>query len=91
MISLTIAARSRPYLLVDRLDDLLAPLVLEVDVDVRRLAPLRREESLEEEVRPRRVNRRDPQAVADGAVGGAPAPLAEDVLARVRCRRLSAH
>ena len=62
-----------------RLDDLFAPLVLEVDVDVGRLAPLGREEALEEEVRPRRVDRGDAEAVADRAVGRAPAALAEDV------------
>jgi hypothetical protein len=36
------AARSRPYLRVDVLDDLLAPLVLEIDVDVGRLVALAR-------------------------------------------------
>ena len=79
MTSLTIAARSRPYLLVDVLDDLLAALVLEVDVDVGRLAALGGEEALEEQVAARRVDRRDAEAVADGAVRGASAPLAEDV------------
>ena len=66
---------------VDVLDHLLAPLVLEVDVDVRRLAPLARDEALEQEVDLRRVDGGDPQAVADGGVGGGAPPLAEDALA----------
>ena len=36
--------------LVDVLDDLLAPLVLEIDVDVGRLAALRRHEALEQKI-----------------------------------------
>ncbi len=38
---------------VDVLDHLLAPLVLEIDVDVGRLVALRRDEALEQEVVPR--------------------------------------
>ena len=41
---------------VDVLDHLLAPLVLEVDVDVGGLAPLARDEALEQEVDLRRVD-----------------------------------
>ncbi len=63
---------------VDVLDHLLAPLVLEVDVDVRRLVAGARDEALEEHVGPRRVDGRDPQAVAHRRVRGAPAPLAQD-------------
>jgi len=37
-----IAARSRPYFLVDVLDHLLAPVMLEVDIDVGRLVTLAR-------------------------------------------------
>ena len=37
---------------VDVLDHLFAPLVLEIDVDVRRLAALGGEETLEEEIAP---------------------------------------
>ena len=51
---------------VDVLDDLLAPLVLEVDVDVGRLAPVRRQEALEQQVGFRRVHRRDAQHITDG-------------------------
>ena len=65
---------------VDVLDHLLAPLVLEVDVDVGGLAPLARDEALEQEVDLRRVDGGDAQAVADGGVGGRAPPLAEDVL-----------
>jgi hypothetical protein len=36
----TIAALSRPYRFVDVLDDLLAALVLDVQVDIGRLGPL---------------------------------------------------
>ena len=65
---------------VDVLDHLLAPLVLEVDVDVGGLAALARDEALEQEVDLGRVDGGDGEAVADGGVGGGPSPLAEDVL-----------
>ena len=63
---------------VDVLDDFLAPLVLEVHVDVRRLVAFRRDETLEQEVHARRVHLRDAQAVAHGRVGRGAPPLAED-------------
>ena len=66
---------------IDPLDHLLAPLVLEIDVDVGRLLALGRDEALEQQVQPRRVDGGDVQRVADGRVGGAAAPLAEDRLA----------
>ncbi len=72
---------------VDGLNDLFAALVLEIDVDVRRLAALRGEEALEEQVAARRIDRRDAEAVADGAVRRAAAPLAEDVARRAPSRR----
>ncbi len=81
------AARSRPYLRVDVLDDLLAPLVLEVDVDVRRLVALARDEALEQQVHARRVDLGDAQAVADRRVGRRAAALAEDALRRGRSGR----
>ena len=65
---------------VDVLDHLLAALVLEVDVDVGGLAPLARDEALEQQVDLRRVDGGDAEAVADGGVGGGAPPLAEDVL-----------
>ena len=66
--------------LVDVLDDLLAPLVLEIDVDVGRFAALGRNEALEQQVEARRVDLGDPETVADRRVGRRAAPLAEDVL-----------
>ena len=71
-------ARSRPYFCVDVLDHLLAPLMLEIDVDVGRLLALLGNEPLEQQVAGRRVDRGDAERIADGAVRRAPAPLAED-------------
>ena len=67
-------ARSRPYLLVDVLDHLLAPLVLEIDVDVGRLAPLGRDEALEQEVDAIGIDLGDAEAIADDRVGRRAAP-----------------
>ena len=67
--------------LVDPLHDDLAPLVLEVDIDVRRLAPLLRDEALEQQVVALGIDGGDAQHVADRRIGGRAAPLAEDVLA----------
>ena len=65
---------------VDVLDDFLAPLVLEVDVDVRRLVALLRDEALEQHAHPRRIDLGDPERVADRRVGRRAAALAEDAL-----------
>ena len=65
---------------VDVLDHLLAAVVHDVEIDVGRLVPLARQEALEQQLHPRRVDGRDPQAVADHRVRGRPAPLAEDAL-----------
>ncbi len=75
--------RSEPaVLLVDVLDDALAPIsAREIEVDVGPLAALLRQEALEEQIHPDRIDRRDPQAVADGAVGRRAAPLHEDAVA----------
>ena len=67
--------------LVDPLHDDLAPLVLEVDVDVRRLAPLLGDEALEQQVVALGIDGGDAQDVADRGIGGRAAALAEDVLA----------
>ena len=67
-------------LAVDVLDHLLAPLVLEVDVDVGRLLPLDADEAAEQQAGAARVDLGDVQAVADERVGGAAAALAQDVL-----------
>ena len=72
---------------VDVLHHLLAPLVLEIDVDVGRLVPLGRDEALEEELGGVGVHLGDAEAVADGGVGGGAAPLAEDALLRGRSGR----
>ena len=63
---------------VDVLDHLLAPLVLDVEVDVRRLGALAGEEALEEQAHPHGIDGGDPQAVADRGVRGRAAALAED-------------
>ena len=61
------------------LHDDLAALVLEVDVDVGRLAPLGRDEALEKQVVALRIDRGDAEDVADRRVRRRAAPLAEDV------------
>ncbi len=70
-----------PVFAVDILNDLLAPLVLEIDVDVGRLAPLRRNEALEQEIGAVGVDLGDAEAEAHGGIGRRAAALAEDVLA----------
>ena len=68
-------------LLVDVLDHALAAVpARKVDVDIGPLAALLREEAFEEQIHSDRVHGGDPEAVADGAVGGGPASLHEDVL-----------
>jgi hypothetical protein len=67
-------------LAVDVLDDLLAALVLEVDVDVGRLVALGADETLEQQLVACRVDLGDAERVADRRVGGAAAPLAQDAL-----------
>jgi len=59
-----------------------SPLVLEVDIDVGRLAPLAGDEAREQQVVVGLggVDGGDPQAEADHRIGGRAAPLAEDVL-----------
>ena len=81
MTAAAIAARSRPYLSIDVLDDLLAPLVLEIDVDVGRLVALLADEALEQHVAARGIDFGDAQAIAHRRVGRRPAALAQDVLA----------
>src|SRR5262245_2922438 len=67
--------------LVNVLDHLLAPLVLEIDVDVGRFAAIRGDETFEQEAALARVDVGDAQAVADRRVGGRAAALTQDVLA----------
>ncbi len=60
------------------LDHFLAPLMLEIDVDVGRLLALLGNEALEQQIAGRRVDRGDAEAIADGAVGRRPPSLAQD-------------
>src|ERR1700730_15069032 len=66
---------------VDVLDHLLAPLVLEIDLDVVRVVAGGADEALEQEIDARRIDRGDAEAVADDRIGRRAAPLAQDVLA----------
>src|SRR5690606_39041786 len=65
-------------LAVEILYDLLAPLVLEIDIDVGRLVALLRDEALEEERHARGIDLGDAEAVADGGIRRRAAALAED-------------
>src|SRR6202000_1331538 len=58
----------------------LAPLVLKVDVDVRRLVAFGRDEALEQKIEVRRIDLSDPEAIADGGIGRRAAALTEDFL-----------
>ena len=64
--------------LVDVLDHFLAPLVLEIDVDVGGLVALLRKEAGEQQPFLHRIDRRHAQQVADQRIGGASPPLAQD-------------
>ena len=80
-------ADSRPVpaiALIDVLDHLLAPLVLEIDVDVGRLAAVLGNEPGEEQLDFGRVDFGDAETIADDAVRCRAAPLAEDLLLRLR-------
>ena len=63
---------------VEVLDHLLAPLVLEVHVDVGRLVALARDEALEQHGHARRVHLGDAERVAGGGVRRRAPPLAQD-------------
>ena len=63
------------------LDDALAAIAArQIEIDVGPFAALFRQEALEQQIHLDRIDGRDPEAVADGAVGGAPAALHEDVV-----------
>ena len=72
---------------VDPLDDLLAAVGVEVDVDVGLLVAVRGDEPLEGQPVEDRVDRGDAEGVADRRAGRRAAALAEDPLARGRSRR----
>jgi hypothetical protein len=63
------------------LQDNLAPLMLEIDIDVGRFPPLLRNETLEQEVVALGVDGGDAEHIADGAIGGRAAALTKNVLA----------
>ena len=68
-------------LLVHVLNDALATVAArQVEVDVRPFAAFLGQETLEEQIHRNRIDRGDPQAVADRAIGRRPASLHEDVL-----------
>ena len=67
--------------LVDPLHDDLAPLMLEVDIDVRGLVALLGDKALEQEIVALGIDAGDAQDVADGGIGGRASALAQDVLA----------
>ena len=63
---------------VDVLDDLLAPLMLEIDIDIGRLVPLGADKSLDQKIDRLGIRGGDAQQVADRRVSGAAPPLAQD-------------
>ncbi len=65
---------------VDVLDHLLAPLMLEIDVDVGRLVALAADEALEEQINLIGINVGDAEAEAHRRIRRRAAPLAENVL-----------
>src|SRR5207253_11437204 len=67
--------------LVDVLDDLLAPLMLEIDIDVGWLVARGADEALEQDVDAGRIDRGDAEAIADDRIGRRAAPLAQDAAA----------
>ena len=79
------ATFSRPYFVRDVLDDLAAPALAEVDVDVGQRHALGVQEALEDQVVLDRIDVGDPQAVGDEAAGRRPAARADRdaLLARV--------
>src|SRR5690554_7817330 len=64
--------------LINILDDLFTTLVLEVDINIRRLVSLPRYESLEQQLHMLRVDSRNAQAVAHDRVGSRTATLTEN-------------
>ena len=75
---------------IDVLDHLFAPLMLEIDVDVGRLAALGRDEAFEQQVDAIGIDLGDAEAIADDGIGRRAAPLAEDALANGRSGRCRA-
>src|SRR6516225_11282156 len=65
--------------LVDVLDYLLAPLMLEIDIDVGRFIAGSTDEALEQYVDPRRIDRGDAEAIADDRISRRATPLTQNV------------
>ena len=63
---------------IDPLQHGLAALMLEVDIDVGRLAPFLGDEALEQEIMLDWIDRGDAEHVADRGVSGRPAPLTQN-------------
>src|SRR6516164_10588809 len=63
---------------IDVLDDFLAPLVLEIDIDVGRLVARGADEALEQHVDACRIDRRDAEAIAHSGIGRRPASLTQN-------------
>ena len=70
-----------PVMLIDPLDHLLAPLMLEIDIDIGWLAPFGGDEALEEQARARGVDAGDAQHVAHRRIGRRTPALAKNPLA----------
>src|SRR5690606_12505908 len=70
-----------PVLVVNVLDDLFAPVVFEVDIDIGRFVAFFADEALEQAVAASRVDGGDAQAITDGAVGGRTSALAQNAAA----------
>ena len=74
--------RPRPTVLaVDVLEDLLAPFVLEIHVDIGWLVAFATDEALDQHLHPGRVHLDDAQHEADGRICGRTAALTENALA----------
>src|SRR3546814_914836 len=71
------AGARAPLFAVHVLCHLLAPLMFEIDVDVRRLVARGAEEALEQQVVMGRIDGGDAEAVAHGGIGGRAAALAQ--------------
>ena len=70
-----------PVFTINVLNDFFAALMLEIDVDVRRLVARARDEALDQHVHAHRIDFGDVQAIADDRIGRRAASLAEDFLA----------
>ncbi len=66
---------------IDILDDFLAPLMLEIHIDVGRLAAFGAEEALEQDIDLGGIDGGHIQRITDHGIGGGAAPLAKDSLA----------